>query len=333
MNKYFLKKWLLYLFFAFILTDSVFVYSQNLVPNGSFEVFSACPNFYTQIYKAVGWFQPHKYPGVGNSVNSSSSSDYFNSCSPVPYLSIPSNAVGFQYARTGNAYAGIAFFTIWVNGNGYREYIEVKLNQALVENKKYDLTYYVSFAEGSLYSTTKFDAYFSNDSLLHTSIDLIKIPVSPQIQYNGRIDDTLNWVAVSGSYIANGGEQFLTIGNFQDSAASSPVYLPSGFQVGGSYYFIDDVSLIEDTITGLDELSNSNFEIFPNPSSNYFNVKSMNDITGISLIDIYANTVIKKNNNKIIETIDVSNLADGIYFVVCEFKNGMKVRKKIVVNR
>jgi Secretion system C-terminal sorting domain len=326
MNQY--KRSLLIL----LLFSSSLLRAQNLVPNGSFEIFSSCPSNYGQIYKATGWFQPHKYPG-NNNVNSCSSSDLFQSCALLPNLSVPLNDAGFQNARTGNAYAGIAFFTIWVNGNGGREYIEVKLNKALVENKKYDLTYYVSFAEGSLYSTTKFDAYFSNDSLLHTSIDFIKIPVSPQIQYNGRIDDTLNWVAVSGSYIANGGEQFLTIGNFQDSAASNPAYIPSGFQVGGSYYYIDDVSLIEDTITGVDELSNSNFEIFPNPSTDNFKVKSMQDITGISLIDIYANTVITKRNNKITETIDVSNLADGIYFVVCEFKNGMRARKKIVVKK
>ena len=51
--------------------------AQNLVPNGSFENYSQCPFYSNEIYRAIGWFQPHKYPGL-NSVNQSSSSDYFN---------------------------------------------------------------------------------------------------------------------------------------------------------------------------------------------------------------------------------------------------------------
>ena len=55
------------------------VSAQNLVPNGSFENFTNCPNTFGQIYKADGWFQPHKYPW-SNSVNYCSITDYYNSC-------------------------------------------------------------------------------------------------------------------------------------------------------------------------------------------------------------------------------------------------------------
>jgi hypothetical protein len=144
-------------------------YSQNLVPNGSFETFSQCPYTGDKIYFSNGWFQPNKVLGL--SVNQCSSSDYYNSCDSTLLVSIPMNYFGFQFARTGDAYIGLALYTQYLNQNGYREYAEVKLNQELDSGKKYNLKYYVSMANNSRYSITKFDAHFSNDSLLSSSID------------------------------------------------------------------------------------------------------------------------------------------------------------------
>ncbi|MBK9673436.1 MAG: hypothetical protein IPO70_14670, partial [Bacteroidetes bacterium] len=133
-----------------------------------------------------------------------------------------------------------------------REYAETKLTQTLIAGKKYNLNYFVSLSNKCGYSITKFDAYFSNDSLLYTSTDRMKIPVTPQIQYNGRINDTLNWVQISGSYVAIGGENFLTLGNFHDvtlcDSLTNPYFSPYPF----AYYYYDDISLIEDTIMWLD---------------------------------------------------------------------------------
>src|SRR5688572_17362556 len=50
---------------------------QNLVPNGSFETYTQCPNNSSQIYFATPWKGP-----------TTNSSDYQNACSPgqnVPY--------------------------------------------------------------------------------------------------------------------------------------------------------------------------------------------------------------------------------------------------------
>lgn len=168
------------LLFVFFIISANIGQAQNLVPNGSFENYTICPNNFAQIYKADGWFQPHKYPW-SNSVDYCSSSDYYNSCDDsTSFVSVPTSQNGYQFAHSGTAYAGIAYYSNFQNGNAFREYIEVKLNQTLAANKKYNLKYYISLANTSRWSIIRFDAHLSNDSLLHTSINLINIPVVPQ---------------------------------------------------------------------------------------------------------------------------------------------------------
>jgi OmpA-OmpF porin, OOP family len=306
--------------------------AQNLVPNGSFETFNQCPFNTNFIYYSSGWFQPNKIQGF--SVNQCSSSDYYNSCGDsTSFVSIPKNYFGFQFARTGNAYIGLALYNHLFNQNGGREYAEVKLNQELDSGKKYNLKYYVSMANNSRYSITKFDAHFSNDSLFSSSIDAMNILVTPQVQYNGRINDTLNWTEVSGSFIATGLEKFLTIGNFHDGALcdSATAQVPTWVNCCYAYYYIDDVSLTEDTITGIEEAFNLDLSIYPNPSNNNVQISSQEIMLEINVVDIRQKIIITLKPNKLNTHIDVSQLEDGIYIVQCKFKNGDVLYKKMVV--
>jgi len=51
--------------------------------------------------------------------------------------------------------------------------------------------------------------------------------------------DTINWLKISNSFIANGGEQYLAIGNFENN-----INYPTG-QSGLTYVYVDDVSVCE----------------------------------------------------------------------------------------
>lgn len=307
-------------------------HSQNLVPNSSFEGFTNCPNTPNHIYYADGWFQPHKYPGLYN-VNLSSSSDYFNLCNDsTSTVSVPNNFIGHQNPHSGNGYIGIGYYvTQWV-GNSFREYAEVKLNQELISNKKYNLKYFVSLADGAWFSTTKFDAFFSNDSLLDTSLYLNLINVIPQISNNFRVNDTLNWTEVKGSFIAQGGERFLTLGNFHDALFCDTLTNNSTSSLCScSYYYIDDVSLEEDSTTGIDEIDKADFTIYPIPAKSSVQLNSQNIINEIIVTDASSRIVLKFKPFKTNASIDISQLEDGIYFVQCTFKNGKSLSKKIVV--
>src|SRR4051812_12969049 len=107
-----MKKLITLLFFV-----SQSSFSQNLVPNWSFEDTVACPIGIGGIIYSVGWSSFIQTP------------DYFNSCNistnGTNYAGVPGNFFGYQEARTGNAYAG--FYT-YGTANNAREIIGIKLN-------------------------------------------------------------------------------------------------------------------------------------------------------------------------------------------------------------
>ncbi|MEX2379920.1 MAG: gliding motility-associated C-terminal domain-containing protein [Vicingaceae bacterium] len=59
------------------------------------------------------------------------------------------------------------------------------------------------------------------------------------------IIDTSGWVKIEGIYLAEGGEQYLTIGNFNDDTNTSYHIFNNNATIPSSYYYIDDVSLVK----------------------------------------------------------------------------------------
>ena len=73
-------------------------FSQNLVPNPSFEDYSLCPTSSNQLSYALSWVNP----------TSSGSPDFYHGCSST--YGIPSYcncSYAYQYPNLGIGYAGI----------------------------------------------------------------------------------------------------------------------------------------------------------------------------------------------------------------------------------
>jgi hypothetical protein len=228
-----MKKYLFILFcFPF------YCFGQNLVPNPSFEIYDTCPNTQGQINYAIPWY--------GNTV------DYYNTCaiSVCPYCGLPLAAGGFQYARTGNAIAG--FYSYYYNlTTSEREYLQTKLLDTLVNNKCYLVTFYANLYNGSIWGIKNLAANFSDTTFTNPTFAVHSLQADIYKFDKPLISDTLNWVEIKGIYKAVGGEKYFTIGNFDDDANVDTVQTnPSGWSAG-SYYFIDDVSVIQiDSIVG-----------------------------------------------------------------------------------
>lgn len=212
----------------------------NIIPNGSFEVVNPCPSLGPgEINKAIPWFQPNFPEGLGGS------SDIFNVCNnTIPLFTT------FQYPRTGNGYGGIYLFWEDTNTdrNNWREYIEVGLTDSLKKDKKYCIRFYTNKGNISSYAIKNIQAVLTTDSLLYNSPDYVYISgVSPIMEADSIITDTLNWIKVETTYTANGGEKFLTIGNFSSGANTiyKHVWPFNGIPNTLGYYLIDDVSIYE----------------------------------------------------------------------------------------
>jgi gliding motility-associated-like protein len=207
---------------------SLRTYSQNLVPDPSFENCSNCLTGAGDIAASIPWTNP-----------TLSTPDYFNACFSIPStFSVPTNFAGYKNAHTGKAYAGLA--NISPSAPYYRDYIQVKLTDSLSRGKQYCVSYYVALSNIVQYAVNGFSAYFSNTQIIDTTLGLL--PFSAQFNYQGAvITDTANWTLISGQFIANGGELYMIIGNFNTIANTSSTLVNSSAIGINSYYYIDDV--------------------------------------------------------------------------------------------
>jgi len=219
------------LLFWCIITISA--YSQNLVYNGSFEDYSECPTNFGQINKAKYWFSAND--GFGGS------SEYFNACDNSGLCGVPSNGFTYQYARTGNAYAGTVCYKY---GNEGREYVEGTLNEVLHNGVEYCVSFYVSLSSSSSYGIDAIGLFLANDSLITNSG--LAYYVTPYVSNDSLnvITDTINWIKISGTFIAQGGERFFIFGNFKQNSQTTAVNI-NGFIEGVTYYLLDDVAVYE----------------------------------------------------------------------------------------
>ena len=222
-----------------ILHDTFSQTSTNLVPNNSFEEFIACPNGVGQLSNCNFWFR-----GTFNS-----SVDFFNNCATTTIVSVPQNGAGEQFAQHGNNYVGFGVFCQSVE---CREYAEIGLKQTLQKNKNYCVNFYVSLAEYSKYAIANIGAYFTKDSLknFYPIVPPLNLFLNPHIESFSLtpIFDTINWIKIQGSYLANGDENFITIGNFRNNVNTNvqqikPLNPAEAYNI--SYYYLDNISVVE----------------------------------------------------------------------------------------
>lgn len=233
MSDYTIRHLLLLFFLLVVFTERM--QAQNLVPNPSFEEKSNCPSSDGEIAKATGWTSPLGHSGTP---------DYYSRCSLLADYVVPKNNVGYQQARTGDAYAGI--FTYH---NNVKEYLQIRLKEQLNRGQTYKVSFYVSAVNNGVVGTDKVGLYFSEEAITGSgSFD--PLPVTPQIQNapGNFITDTLGWTLVTANYMASGGEAYLTIGNFfSDADSPTKLYNHEGQLMGheqrAGYIYVDDVSV------------------------------------------------------------------------------------------
>ena len=229
----------LYILFLLLIISIGSGKAQNLIYNGDFEIFDTCPSNISELYRCDGWITP-----------TLGTSDYFNVCNNLTtwqFAGVPNNQFGYQQPYSGDGYAG--FFPFWdFYPCEYREYIQTKLTEKLKQNIKYRMTFYVSLSFPQA-AVEKIGALFTTNQISRN--DDCPIFGSPQIvNQGGFLTDSLGWMKIEGEFVADGGEEYLTIGYFEDTTNSNDLVLPilpDSITLGyfNPYYYIDGVELIE----------------------------------------------------------------------------------------
>lgn len=168
---------------------------------------------------------------------------------PNNYTGIPFNLLGggYQEPKTGDAYAYVPYFKLTPNpAINWRLYIQQKMAKKLIAGKSYCVTYWVSLVNYVNYGIDELAAYFDDGSIKSIGVAL-EAHANPQIKSPTGVfyTDTLNWMKVQDSFIANGTEEYITLGNFRTNAATTYTALDGNWSAGCAAYFIDDVSVIE----------------------------------------------------------------------------------------
>lgn len=217
---------------------------ENLVPNGSFESKEKSPKRLGSIANAKGWSSP---TGVR--------ADYFTP-SKVPDIGSPDNIYGSEDAKEGSNYIGLTTFSY---GNKMpRSYAMTKLEAPMKKGLKYCVKFNVSLAEASKYAANNIGARFTNKPYnTEAKVPMITKDTDELVMH---FDNELsiqsaryNWSEICGVYTAQGGEKYITLGNFlsdEDTKYERMKKDPSSKAkiIVAAYYYIDDI-----TVTLIDE--------------------------------------------------------------------------------
>jgi len=260
----YMKNIILLLIFNFI---SFNCSSQNLVPNPSFEQYDTelyLPEYTMQgemTYTALFWKNSYNTPKYVSPHNDTVYT-YYGFTQMSDYMSeynglyLPSN--------TGDHYALLENYTYQTNGDIYeqtREFTCSPLVESLVAGEEYCLSFYVKFGPGCTAAIDQLGMLLTHEEMLGG--DSFYDPFywapcawnemkdfSPQLETPvGTLFDNDYWVKVVGSFVAEGGEQYVTLGCFVnddeltyefDDLCSTMI---NDLDVATGIYMYDDVSV------------------------------------------------------------------------------------------
>jgi outer membrane protein OmpA-like peptidoglycan-associated protein len=189
---------------------------KNLVPNGSFENYRKKSG---SIKQAIPWSQI-------------ASVDYYQS-------PLTNDTTSQKGAKSGDCYIGLRF------QKKYKEFAQVKLADALHRGTIYEFEMFIRLAFWSNASLKSFGALFSKTGYKSLA-DALKVSLVDSICKKGGFINGYQWFKISGKYQADGGEKYLTIGNFAPNVKKDMIKIDK-FKFGfkEAYYFVDDISLIK----------------------------------------------------------------------------------------
>lgn len=236
------------------------IWGQNLVPNGNFEQYNTC-----ELYGASIDTSYTQYPALPfwSSATVSGTPDYFNECFINPNASsliydVPNNHFGSQPAKSGAGYAGIGLLLNYGINNDLREYLQTRLTEPLVAGQTYCVGFYTSLGvldtaqySNSTIAINNWGILLSSNRPLNPVNDIVSpgpsayhLPGEPQIKTTEFVRDTTGWTFIGGTYTAQGGETWLTIGNFNPIGQTPVDTVARGNFGENAYYFIDDVFVV-----------------------------------------------------------------------------------------
>jgi len=204
----------------------------NYVNNGGFEVPKA-----SNLQKAKYW----------DSIDSIKYGTILLSQTITPFL-VPQSSFTYQWPFKGKNYLLSSLLFKPNTLQTLRGYPRNYLKQSLQSGKTYCVKFYCNITNQSSFAVDGLGAYFGDVNI--DTITQCNKPISylaPQVQYMaGFMTDTMNWVPVTGTFVANGTEKYLLLGNFKSDLTTSTLMInPTNSVLVFSDVLYDNVSCID----------------------------------------------------------------------------------------
>ena len=208
----------------------------NLVENGSFEIIKGKVKGLGCVEASDDWKNV-----------TSAKADLFVKENKLPILLTSGNTYGKEDPKEGDNYAGLVVYS--PKDKIARNYITSPLAQPMLKGKKYCVSMYISLAEGSKFATNNLGINFHKKQPKQEDNKTI-VEKTAILHHQSKImNATYGWEKVCGTYMAEGGEEFITIGNFTatdktktEKAIKIKDY--KGVLSDFAYYFVDNISVI-----------------------------------------------------------------------------------------
>lgn len=281
------------------------------MPNGNFENYSACPDSPGQISYCIGWSSFSWTP------------DYFNACNANNYFDVPYNALGFQQASSGNGYIGLS--TYWEEASNTREYAGATLDQPLVPGVEVYISFKLSPAGFGWYTPQTFKYTCNKVGILFLTQPWAGVdpPITDRCALCSQavLADTLGWMQVSGVYVPDSAYTYIVVGNFFDDDSTDVQVLDSNGLYGGSYAFVDDVTVGLSPLAIADgPFSNEvgSLSASPNPSTGVVDLTLTSmDVSRLEIVDLNGSVVraYDLNKGRLAARITLEGLPHGVFCI------------------
>lgn len=233
--------------FLFLLIWVVFEYPvfpqkqapKNLIPNGDFEEYQDCPKTLGEVRIGILRHWQAMPPDC--------TPDFFHMCSQD--ISPKNSPCGELMPQKGKGYLGLI---VRVGASAeqntdelfYREHVQARLQEPLKHRNRYVFSMYVSLSEYSAYAMSRIGILFTKKPILVND----KLQLFPQIETNF-IDTQKQWILISDTLIAEGNEEYITLGDFSSYAkkdirkVNEEKIFEKKFSYNRAYYFFDALQL------------------------------------------------------------------------------------------
>lgn len=299
------------LFFLF-LTLAALASSQNLVPDPGFEIHNdSCINNWPGL---THWFNPNTAtPDLWNMVEGCGSN--------IPALW--AEDVEAPTPLEGDCYIGLYTSTNLEANSHTRDYLYTEMANPLepgvayvVQFSVYRMLYYGHAIDRLGIAFTDYAPFFDTFEV---------IPLQPQIETAGAViqADSSYWQTFEFNYVAQGGEQYLTIGNFRYPEEMEIVVDPGAGSVNFSYYCFDEIQVEADIKSGVPTVEIDFYALMADNDL----IIDMKDVLNFNLYDLSGRIVLTGTTSVGLTRYEVSGLSRGVYVLHVQSPSGVLSKK------